>query len=109
MGDPEFSRRLQLIQSEAKAYSVQDVIDQLTALPDVVKQRMFSLWDDEEGDAPYYGELRVHEQMVTMTPDWTKEMHAQMIAARKASEAQSWRDSWNRPEVLDAKEKGLLP
>lgn len=86
MVDPEFAAMLKKIHDEAKIFTVDEVIAQLKALPKDVRKRPFAVWDNEDGDSPYYGELVVHEQIVTITSWWTDDMNNKLVELRNERE-----------------------
>src|SRR6266699_6570064 len=96
------------IEDNAKAWTVDDVIVQLQALPGETRKRPFAVWDSEYGDSPYYGQLSLQEQFVTVTPDWTPEMLNELKKFRDEQDAVRRSRLWAQPEVQDAKKKGLL-
>jgi|SRR5882724_6567251 len=97
------------IVNNAKKWTVDEVIEQLQALSEDDRKKPFALWDNEYGDSPYYGQLHIQELFVTITPDWSPEMMAELKKFHDEQEVRRRHNLWERPEVQDAKKKGLLP
>jgi hypothetical protein len=97
----------QEIERTEPTWTVQMVIDQLQLIND--KSMPFAIHSSEYGDEPYYGVLALGGGFISITSEWSSEMSQKYAEYRKAEEAKRRQEHWNRPEVREAQERGLLP
>jgi hypothetical protein len=99
----------QEIEKNAPTWTIQMVIDQLMLLNEETKKLPFSVYSSEYGNEPYHGIFKVQDGLGYFTAEWTPEMEREYYAFRIAEDDKRRHEHWNRPEVQEAKEKGLLP
>jgi hypothetical protein len=74
-----------------------------------IGNQLIYVHDECFGDVPWHGVIRIEDNVAVIHDGPTKAELAQIAKDQAAQEAERRRADWNRAEVLEAKEKGLLP
>jgi hypothetical protein len=75
-----------------------------------LQMREIRTFDDNLADnEPWRGVIKDYEDYVVISDEWTRAQYAEHTAAQRRQDEQRSYESWNRPEVREAQEKGLLP
>lgn len=108
---------------ETGAKTLRDLAEWILGLPHEQQHYRVYSFDSEYGEEPWHGVVRVedervveyegrkevHEPRAIISDSLTQEEFAELQAHQRRTEQLRRQEHWNRPEVVEAKEKGLLP
>lgn len=96
--------------TEKRQFTLKDLAAIILSSSDEEQAKLVGVFDNEYGEVEvWHGIFKESSGFVYLSDELTDEMFREINAARTQEERTRAYESWNRPEVREAQEKGLLP